>query len=63
MEMHVVIRYAKRHDDGRELTRDVHCKLGRTRENFNWYEAIAAAMFYMQRGERIVRISEAGYHD
>jgi len=60
--MQVVIRFAKRGRDDKEIVREkiVPVKTFGT-QHFNWYEAVAMAVFHVQDGERIVDIIEGGY--
>ncbi len=60
--MQVVMRFAKRGDDDTETVREktVPLKTFAT-QHFNWHEAVAAAIYHAQDGERIVALFEEGY--
>lgn len=61
--MSIVVRYAKRTKDNREVTREVVLPVKRiTPGNWNWQEFVAMALFHIQEGERIIAIIESGYH-
>lgn len=60
--MQIVMKFAKRD------TSDVECVREKVitvktfgQAHFNWHEAVAAAVFHSQPGERIVAIIEGGY--
>jgi len=61
--MQIVMRFAKRGNDEREIIREkvIEMKAFGT-QHFNWKEAVAAATFHAQPGERIIAIIEGGYH-
>jgi hypothetical protein len=56
------MRFAKRGKDDVETVREkvITVKTFGT-QHFNWHEAVAAAVFHSQEGERIVAVIEAGY--
>ncbi len=60
--MQVVMRFAKRGKDDVERVREkiIQMKTFGT-QHFNWHEAVAAAIFHAQEGERIVAVIEEGY--
>lgn len=60
--MKIVITFAKRGSDGREVYRQavVACTLRRVEDM--WMAMVARALHSRQTGERVVSISEGGYH-
>ena len=59
----IVIKYAKKSDDRGEVIRKKALEFKRTQAgHWNWQEFVAAAVFHMAPGERIVAIIEGGYH-
>lgn len=60
--MQIVLRFAKRDDSDAEHVREkvITVKTFGT-QHYNWHEAVAAAIFHAQPGERIVAIIEVGY--
>ncbi len=61
--MKVVITYAKRDTTDREVIRKKIIVLpGPAVKSVNWDAALNAAFHNKEPGERIVQISEAGYH-
>ena len=60
--MRVVIRFAKRGNDDVEHVREkvIPVKTFGT-QYYNWHEAVAAAIFHAQPGERVVAVIEEGY--
>lgn len=60
--MQIVLRFAKRGKDDQEYVREKVVTFKRQgAAHFNWNEAVAAAIFHAQSGERIVAIIEGGY--
>lgn len=62
--MQIVVRYAKRGKDDRETIRQsvIPVRTRGPRWTFLWNEFVTIAQWHMQEGERIISITEAGYH-
>ncbi len=60
--MQIVMRFAKRGDDGEETVREkiIPVKTFAT-QHFNWHEAVATAIYHARDGERIVALIMEGY--
>lgn len=59
--MKFIVRYVRRESDSREHYRDFPIIF--TTDRSPWQAALSHAYANAKTGERIVRISEAGYHD
>ncbi len=61
--MQIVMRFAKPGLDGEEETVRQKVITVRTHstQHFNWHEAVAAAIYHAQDGERIVAVIMEGY--
>ena len=61
--MQIVVKYVKRGKDDAERVRQQVIPVRRTTPGaWNWQEFVSMAVFHKQEGERIVSISEGGYH-
>lgn len=60
--MHIVVRYAKHDETGIEITRQamIPIKTNDIRVGYVWFEYVGIARWHMQKGERVVSITEEG---
>lgn len=62
--MKIIVRYLKRGKDDRDIIRTGYLHFAATQYGpINWSLAVNLALANLEAGERIVRISEPGYHD
>ena len=60
--MQIVMRFAKRGDNDVETVRQKVITVRTcSTQHFNWHEAVAAAIYHAQDGERIVAVIMEGY--